>query len=51
VALGIGENVGQFVNGRLILWVPYDRRTEACWVVRATKGTLAGYVHVSPRPC
>lgn len=51
VAVGIREDVGKFVNGSLILWVPYDRRTEACGVVRATKGTFTGYIHVAPRPC
>ena len=51
VALGIRQDVRQLVNGRLILWVPDDRGTEACRVVRATEGTLAGHIHVSPRPC
>ena len=51
VALGVRKNVGKLVNSSLILWVSYDRRTEACGVVRSTKGTLAGYIHVSPRPC
>lgn len=51
VTLGIRQDVGQLVNGRLILRVPDDRGTEACWVIRATEGALAGYIHVSPRPC
>lgn len=51
VALGIREDVGKFVNGRLILWVAYDRGAKACGVVRATKGTLAGNIHVASSPC
>ena len=51
VTLGIRQDVRQLVNGRLILRVPDDRGTEARRVVRATEGTLAGYIHVSSRPC
>ena len=51
VTLGIRENICQFVNGCLILGVPYDRGAKACGVVRAAKGTLAGYIHVASRSC